>query len=217
MWATPTLALLASPPLAAGLHFLAKSSRPTPPPPAGRSLEMNFDDIVLGDYARRLITRKAQSLVRRPGFENDDCGDIEQELIQWLLLGLPLFDPFHSHVNVFVTTVIERAVARMIRRRRAKKRDAGCVRSIDSLQTDDGHSFEPADPRDHQREVDLAIDLADLLACLPDKARRLAKRLVEAESTAEVANDLGVSQSTIWRQVAAIRRQFEDAGLRDYL
>jgi RNA polymerase sigma factor (sigma-70 family) len=177
---------------------------------------MNFDDIVLGEFARRLIGRKARLLARQPGFETDEAEDLEHELVQGLLLGLPLFDPFSAHVNVFVTTVIERAVARMIRRRRAKKRNGGPVRSLDALRTDGSCAFEPADPRNHVREVDLKFDVADLLAKLPEKYRRLAERL-KAAPVAEVAADLGVVQSTIWRQVARIRRQFEDAGLRDYL
>ena len=68
---------------------------------------MNFDEIVLGEFARRLISRKARLLRRQPGFETDEREDLEHELVQWLLLGLPLFDPFHAHINVFVTTVIE--------------------------------------------------------------------------------------------------------------
>jgi RNA polymerase sigma factor (sigma-70 family) len=176
---------------------------------------MNFDDIILGEFARRLIGRKARLLARQPGFKADEHEDLEHELVQWLLLGMPLFDPFLAHINVFITTVIERAVARMIRRRRAKKRDGGSVQSFDALRTDGG-AFEPTDPRDHVRESDLAFDVADLLTKLPEKYRHLAERL-KASSVAEVADDLGVAQSTIWRQVAQLRRQFEDGDLRDYL
>jgi hypothetical protein len=70
-----------------------------------------------------------------------------------LLQSLDLFDPEQGHLNVFITTVIERAVAMILREQRAKKRDGGVVRSLDHGQAKDGKASEPIDPRPKDQEA----------------------------------------------------------------
>jgi DNA-directed RNA polymerase specialized sigma24 family protein len=118
---------------------------------------------------------------------------------------------------VFVTTVIERAVAMILRERLAKKRDGGAVQSLDHAHEKAGDSAEPIDPRrSHEEQIDLATDLTEALAKLPDDLRALAERL-KSQSLSQAARDLGVPRSTLQRQVQRLRRCFEDAGLRIYL
>jgi RNA polymerase sigma factor (sigma-70 family) len=156
-------------------------------------------------------------LVSRAGFTSQDREDLEQELILRLLQSLHLFDPGQAHRNVFVTTVIERAVAMILRERLAKKRDSGVVRSFDQGQTKAGTSPEPVDPRPSDQEAfDLASDLAEVLARLPDDLRALAERL-KSQSVSQAARDLGVPRTTLQRRVERLRKTFEDAGLRIYL
>jgi len=175
------------------------------------------DKIVLDRFAQGIIRRKVQLLVSRAGFTKQDRQDLEQELVLRLLQSLEMFDPEQAHPNVFITTVIERAVAMILRKRRAKKRDGGVVCSLDQRQTKEGKSPEPIDPRPSDQDTfDLASDLAEVLARLPDDLRALAERL-KSQSLSQAARDLGVPRSTLQRQVQRLRRCFEDAGLRIYL
>jgi RNA polymerase sigma-70 factor (ECF subfamily) len=177
---------------------------------------MFHDTIVLDCFAQGIIRRKARLLVGRAGFTEQDRQDLEQELVLRLLQSLDLFDPEQGHSNVFATTVIERAVGTILRKRRAKKRDAR-VRSLDRGQSKDDKSPEPVDPRPSGQEAfDLASDLADVLARLPDDLRALAERL-KSSSLSRVAEDLGVPRTSLQRRVQRLRQCFEDAGLRIYL
>lgn len=175
------------------------------------------DNIVLDRFAQGIIRRKVRLLVSRAGFTKQDRRDLEQELVLRLLQSLDLFDPEKAHPNVFITTVVERAVAMILRDRRAKKRDSGVVRSLQQGQTQDDKSPEPADPRPSDEEAyDLAIDLAEVLDRLPDDLRALAERL-KSQSISQAARDLGVPRTTLQRQIQRLRQCFEDAELRIYL
>jgi len=175
------------------------------------------DKIVLDRFAQGIIRRKVRLLVSRAGFTKQDRQDLEQELVLRLLQSLELFDPEQAHPNVFITTVIERAVAMILRERRAKKRDGGVVCSLDQGQTKEGKSPEPIDPRPSDQDAfDLASDLVEVLARLPDDLRALAERL-KSQSLSQAARDLGVPRTTLQRQVQRLRQCFEDAGLRIYL
>ena len=104
----------------------------------------------------------------------------------------------------------------ILRERRAKKRNGGPVSSIDKP-IKDGQSTEPIDPRPSDQEAsDLASDLADVLARLPDDLRAVAERL-QSQTVSQAARALGVPRTTLQRQVQRLRRCFENAGLRIYL
>ncbi|GIW56165.1 MAG: hypothetical protein KatS3mg082_2569 [Nitrospiraceae bacterium] len=175
------------------------------------------DKIVFDKFIRGIIRRKIKQLVGRAGFTRQDREDLEQEMLLRLLQSLHLFDPDKAHQNVFITTVIERAVAMILRERLAKKRNGAAVQSLDQATDSAGESAEPVDPhRSHEQQVDLATDLAEVLAKLPHDLRALAERL-KHQSLSQVARDLGVSRSTLQRQVQRLRECFEDGGLRIYL
>ncbi len=175
------------------------------------------EKVVLDKFTKGIIRRKIKQLVGRTGFTRQDREDLEQELLLRLLQSLHLFDPDQAHQNVFVTTVIERAVAMILRERLAKKRHNGGVQSLDHAREKVGDSTEPVDPRrSHEEQIDLATDLAEVLARLPDDLRALAERL-KAQSLSQAAREMGIPRSTLQRQVQRLRRCFEDAGLRIYL
>jgi RNA polymerase sigma factor (sigma-70 family) len=174
------------------------------------------DKIVLDRFCWGIIRRKARQMVGHAGIKEQDHEDLVQELMLRLLRSLRLFDAAQADRKSFVTAVVERNAAKILRDRRAKKRDGGRIESLDVLlETLDE---EPPDLAvdDHAAEqADLAIDMADLLARLPAELRDLAERL-QRQTLSQAAREIGVARSTLQRRVARLRRHFEDAGLRNY-
>jgi RNA polymerase sigma-70 factor (ECF subfamily) len=178
---------------------------------------LDDSNIVFNRLAQQVIRRKARLLIGRAGFTNQDREDIEQELALRVLQSLDRFDPEQAQLDVFITTIVERAVAGMLRERLAKKRNGGAVQSLDQVRQKAGDSEDPVDPRlSHEQRTDLASDLAYLLARLPDDLRDLAERL-KSQSLSQAARDLGVPRTTLQRQVQRLRRYFEDAALEVFL
>jgi RNA polymerase sigma factor (sigma-70 family) len=179
---------------------------------------VDSENVVLQGFARSLIRRKAQQLVGYSAFRAEAVEDIEQELTLRLLRSLHRFDAEKAHVNVWTTAVVDRQAALLLRKRRAKKRDAGAIRSLDAP-TADGEPTEVRCHRGTDRDVEqfaLRNDVAEVLAQMPAEDRDLAERLME-KTVPEVARDLNVPRSTLQRNVERLRRRFEDASMRDYL
>ena len=74
---------------------------------------LHEDRLVLHGFARAIIRRKARFIARCDGFTEKDLQDIEQELRLFLVQSLDQYDPGQGHINVFITTVVERAKAKM--------------------------------------------------------------------------------------------------------
>jgi RNA polymerase sigma-70 factor, ECF subfamily len=182
-------------------------------------------------FTRGIIRRKISQLIGRAGFTEQDRKDLEQEIIQRLLQSLPSFDPNQAHRNVFVTTVVERYVANILRNKQADKRDH---RRISSLHTaaDIGED-EPVElaetisqreldarlgceSRSDQHLADLAQDVAEVMAKLPEELRTLAERL-KTGTVSDVARDMGIPRTTLYESIRQLRKRFEDADLKDYL
>ena len=178
-----------------------------------------------------IIRRKVNQLIGRAGFTRQDREDLEQELVLRLLQALPSFDPAKAHRNVFVTTVIERCVANILRDKQAQKRDHRRGSSL-HLMVDIGEDgkIELGDtigqreldarrcrhPRSDEEIAQIVQDLADVMAKLPDELRGLAERL-KTRTKSEIARDMGVPRTTLNESVRRLRRRFESAGLKDYL
>ncbi len=188
-------------------------------------------NVKIDRFTRGIIRRKINQLIGRAGFSEQDRKDLEQEIIQRLLQSLPSFDSGKAHRNVFVTTVVERYVANILRNKQADKRDH---RRISSLHTavDIGED-EPAELAEtiSQRELDarlgceshsgqhladLAQDVADVMATLPDELRHLAERL-KTQTVSEIARDTGIPRTTLYASISQLRRRFEKTDLKDFL
>ena len=70
-------------------------------------------------FTRGIVRRKVKQLIGRAGFTKQDHEDLEQELFVRVLQSLPRFNPGQAHRYRFVTTVVERYVANMLRRNAA--------------------------------------------------------------------------------------------------
>ena len=185
----------------------------------------------LGRFEFGIIKKKVRQIIGRAGYTAQDQQDLEQELLARLLHSLKSFDPNQAHRKCFVTAVVERDVASILRDKQAEKRDH---RRIDSLQVlievpDDGptelagtigereyNARRGRHPRSEDDLAQLTSDLAEVVASLPHELRDLAERL-KTRSIKAVARETGVPRTTIQDRVRRLRKRFEQAGMRDYL
>jgi RNA polymerase sigma-70 factor (ECF subfamily) len=185
-----------------------------------------FDRFSLG-----IIRRKVKQLITRAGFTRQDREDLEQELFARVLQSLPSFDPGQAHRNKFITAVVERFVANILRDKQAGKRDyrracslnitiyvanEGPVELAETISRRELDARLGRNPRSDEELAQLACDIADVLATLPNDLQDLAERL-KSETVSEIARDTGVPRTTLNESVRRLRRRFERAGLKDYL
>ena len=191
----------------------------------------NDNTPLLGRFEFGIVRKKVRQIIGCAGFKKQDRDDLEQELIARLLQSLKSFDPDVAHRKSFVTAVVERAVATILRDAQAEKRDPRRIGSLHVLVevSDDGptelaemvgdreyNARRCRDPRSAEDLSQLTSDLAGVLAALPTELRDLAERL-KSHSIAEIARDLGVPRTTLNDTVRRLRQRFEQAGLRAYL
>lgn len=187
----------------------------------------------LGEYAERLIKRKAKRLIGRAGLVRSDQEDIEQELRLDLWHRLSRFDPDKSPRDMFTTCVVKYRIASIIESRKAPCRDyRRCRCSLnDPLDSESGDgSAERGDllgqdatrlrtggaNRPAEERVDLRHDIRTVLAGLPPELRGLCRRLMNRTPT-EVAQETGIPRGTVYESMEVLRRRFEKANLREYL
>lgn len=182
-------------------------------------------------FTRGIIRRKVRQLVGRAGFTNQDREDLEHELFVRVLQSLPSFDPAQAHRNKFITAVVERHVANILRNKQAEKRDHRRISSLNvTIRVTDEGPIELAQtigqrelderrhshPRSDEALAQMVRDLADMMALLPNDLRELAERL-KSQSVSEIARERGVPRTTLNDQVRLLRQRFENSGLKDYL
>ncbi|MFQ3588627.1 MAG: hypothetical protein SNJ74_12015 [Fimbriimonadaceae bacterium] len=173
---------------------------------------VRHDQIITDRFTRGIIRRKVRELIDGSGFREEDAEELEQRLVYLLLRSLRSFEESHPrHRNAFITTVVERSAAMIRRERRRRKRHFGAVQSLDSLPTsgNDGAvevSLHVADPgaRRTFTQVDLALDLAVILAELPDELRDLAHRL-QRQTLTEIAREANLPLTTVQRRRERLR------------
>jgi RNA polymerase sigma factor (sigma-70 family) len=176
---------------------------------------MTPTESVPGDLAPgevEVIQRKARSMVRRGLVPRGDLEDVRQDLAAALLAARAGFDPEVGGREAFARVVVRRAGSKIVRARRAAKRDPARVRPLEDPAT----RAAPADPDASQRRTDLALDVGELLRRLPENLRAVA-RLLERVSVTEAARVLGVPRTTLNDRIRVLREAFDRAGLRVYL
>ncbi len=185
----------------------------------------------LGRFEFGIVKRKVRQIVGRAGYTRQDKEDLEQELLTRLLQGLKSFDPDVAHRKSFVTAIVERAVATILRDAEAQKRDHRRISSLQRLVdlTDEGptelaetigdreyNGRRCRDPRSDEDLAQLVTDLAEVIDSMPGELRDLAERM-KTQSISAIAREIGVPRTTLNDAVRRLRQRFEQTGLRDYL
>ncbi|TWU21815.1 sigma-70 family RNA polymerase sigma factor [Bythopirellula polymerisocia] len=196
----------------------------------GQPFPTNFDPSK-DRFTRGIIRKKAKQVVGIAGFTRQDIPDLVQDLYVRVLQSLPKFDPKIAHIKEFITTVVERSIASILRDKKRKKRDFGRVGSLSELiQDSESCSTELADTLSlcdqdtrlgrHRRtaidQVELCLDMESVVSTLPSSWRKLVE-LRKTLTMSEVARELGVPRTTLNDWMKSIRLIFQDAGLHDYL
>jgi RNA polymerase sigma-70 factor, ECF subfamily len=194
---------------------------------------MSHDDNApkLGRFEYGIVKRKVRQIIGRAGFKKQDREDLEHELLTRLLQSLKSFNPDVAHRKAFVTAVVERDVANILRDKQAEKRDHRRIGSLHvSIEvTEDGpveltdiignrehNSRRCCDPLDGEELAQLVFDLAGAMQLLPEDLRHLAEQL-KTKSKAQIARELGMPRTTLHERVRTLRQRFEQAGLREYV
>ncbi|MEZ6097142.1 MAG: sigma-70 family RNA polymerase sigma factor [Pirellulaceae bacterium] len=184
----------------------------------------------LGRFDMGIIRLKVSQLVGRHGFRLQDREQLVQELAARLWQSLQSYDPNQSHRNSFVTTVVERSVASIIRDQYAEKRDDRRVLSLNQnvkqrdgshgelaqlVSASDGRSRRGVEPKSEQELTELKSDVEQCLNELPVELRELAEEL-KYKSVVQIARDRGVSRGKVRSLVNELRKRLKDSGLRFY-
>jgi RNA polymerase sigma factor (sigma-70 family) len=187
--------------------------------------------LVLGDFEFGIVKRKARQLVGRGGFKPQDVEDLEQDLLLRLIQGLNSFDPEIAHQKSFVTAIVERAVATILRDARAGKRDHGDQQSLETLvevggesATQLGNTISDREynrrrgrhPRTSDETDELLSDLEAVIDSLPTDQQQLAEKL-KSKSIAEAAREIGVPRTTLNDAVRRLRVRFSQSHMEDHL
>lgn len=167
--------------------------------------------ITLDEYATTLIRLKARQLIGKYGFTKSDREDIQQELTLDLLMRLDRFDPRKAKPTTFVRLIVDRHVATLLRKRTSRARDYRRTLPVLGELSDEG-----GNGVDGQLQRDLAIDLAEALAELPDDERSIADDLCHG-SPADSAHERHCDPGALRRSAELIRQHLARCGLDEYI
>jgi RNA polymerase sigma factor (sigma-70 family) len=184
----------------------------------------------LDEFTLGFVRKRARQLVGRHGFRPCDRQEIEQRLFVKLAKRLHAADPDSPQWKAYVATTVNHGIANMIRDLRAEKRDHrrscsihtivdqddnGPVELVDTIGPKEANARLGIAPRDAVALAELCMDVADVMAQLPDDLRELCERL-RHDSVSQVARDMGVPRTTVSTAVGRLRDFFENAGMHWY-
>ncbi len=164
---------------------------------------MTRDDVIQSPFVSDLIRNKASRMRRRGGYSRSDQEDLQQELLLRLLEAWPRFDPRQGEEGAFAYTVINRAVAFVLRRRQRQLRADQAIRQVRSERLVREQACSDAG-----LSADLRNDVAGIRSRLPADLRDLAGRLLH-DCQADVARELEIPHSTLQRRVRKLRTPFQ--------
>jgi RNA polymerase sigma factor (sigma-70 family) len=176
------------------------------------------------DYIANLISRKARSIIRHPGFTVSDLEDIKQELWLRLLERQKQFDPSRSSFPTFANRVITNRAKDILRDRRAQRRDP--VRETwsinDMIEDGDGtatsrHETLPGDDLCLPEHGDLAHDIAVLRSKLDEDDQPVLDAYVVEESKRRVGKQLDISRRQVDNAISRMLDIAAELDLLDYL
>ncbi len=144
-----------------------------------------------------------------PALTASDEPDLRQELSMHVIAGLRRHDPGRASIPTFADRIVASKVVSIVKHATAAKRDRRNVRSIDSL--DDRIESDRATAGERH---DVALDVREALAALPDELSHLASLLMEHRE-AEVVRRTGLTRQTVRGRCKRIAQHLRGRGLPD--
>ena len=141
---------------------------------------------------------RASRMVHNFGFTRDDWEDLRQDLLLDYLERAPLFDSRRGEPRGFMFGVVRHRAAQLAAEQR---RRVQCL-------ADNGGNSRLQFAVNH----DLRLDIAAIVARLPEHLRVIAELLCE-RTPREVACVTGKSRSRVYQMIAEIREAFREAGV----
>ncbi len=186
---------------------------------------------IIGAWASRFIRGKVRQLIHCQGFSEQEKEDLYHEFAIDLIERKPSFDPCVGTWEAFVVVVCENRMARIIEHRnalmRAESKVGGSLDALikvgeqllvfgDTLPDTQRHHHKHHPPRPVEDTIDLAVDVAEVLAKLPPRLRKICAWLMH-DNKADAARAGGRSRTSIYKALPKLREAFVAAGLRKYL
>ncbi len=187
---------------------------------------------VCTEYARTLIRVKARQIVRRPGFNRSETGDVENDLFLHLLNQAQQFDPTRGSINTFIARVVDSAVAMLVRERRRNKRAPALgvvVQSVEvmvdqpdgppaplgaTLSQADAERRTGGDSMSNTEMFELVEDVAHLIDALPPELQAVCRARMD-RNRSETERDLGHSRRSLDTAMELIRQHFVQGGFEE--
>lgn len=199
--------------------------------PSNPLAKINLEHELTSGFAHRFIRFKAKQILGRAGIRHSDREDLEQDLRYRILQSFRLFDPTVSDWESFVTTVVERRVASLVRRGKAHQRH-GLVDQVslsEAAVDEEGQQVELADrmSADNQGKVNgrysrsgadsiaMVHDLDRAMETLPDDQRRTCEELKRI-TVKSLARKRRVPRATLIYELLPIREHFDRAGISEF-
>lgn len=164
-------------------------------------------------FANMVIASEIKDLSRRGVIRKDEIDNFASELMARLLAVWDTYDPARAPREAFVNIVVRSQIASLLREKHAQKR-RGTTQSLDSVA--DLLVDRTASEGRQQHIINLRIDLAGVMPLLTPLQRQLVD-LLQRDSLAPIAEQMGIPRRTLRDQCARIRDVFRDAGLEEYL
>jgi len=176
-------------------------------------------------FAITLSGKIVSRVQHRPAFANMEPGDIEQELMTYVLEHIERFDPARGNIEAYATRLLQTAVAKMIRdwNRQCSRPPEGVElqslsQAVDGplrkseqlskgLTLADGDRRRQTFSRDPRQEIDLAEAIDHQIQNLPSECMEFA-RLLRTCNQLEIAARLGWSKRKVTETMARIRKHF---------
>jgi len=187
----------------------------------------------LPQYINTLIEVTAKKMIGSSGFSKSDQEELEQQITLDVIRRRSRFDPAKALEKTFLARLVRHAAADIIAARKASNRDyrreegsldqwtkdgdGKWVRRGDTIteetaaQRTGGPGALPEDLRD------LAIDMAEAAAALPERLREIYEQFKAHGSAQGVAEATGLHRSSVYDALEQIRQHFEASGLGKYL
>ncbi|MBX3324097.1 MAG: sigma-70 family RNA polymerase sigma factor [Phycisphaeraceae bacterium] len=173
------------------------------------SVSMTADDhgaFLAGEYVHQRVRFQVSRLARKFNLDESAKDDAAQDLHCGLCRAMGKFNPELASAETFASRVVELEARHIARRLRRSRHHHSLVDDADVVE----RATQVADA------VATRLDLDEALSVLPLDLRRVAERL-KHQSVAELAVNLKIHRSTVYRKIAQIRHILLESGLDDAL